>query len=209
MARLRHVHKFQVMCVHTKNLSRKAFTISEVMLAGFLLTAGMVSIMSLFSVAQRSARDTRDVIEASVLAQEGVEVVRNIRDNNIAYRAKNWTTGDNCSTRMNGDCDPFNNFPNGAASRRGVNYNSTSFIAGGNVYLSRSASGFQADGAGTFSGFYRVIKTQHTGSSDTARVQSFVTWEDPGNNLNGAGATAWCQPYNKCVYVELLLTTWK
>lgn len=194
--------------------STRAFTIAEVMLAGFVLTVGIISVMSLFAAAKKSARDTRNVIIATDLAQEGVEVARNIRDNNIAYRVENWTTGDNCSTNTTGNCDPFNNFPN---AMRHVNYNSATFINGGNNWLSYNGSGFLTHSAGSGTIFVRYIKVAHTGASDTARVQSFVTWQssatppytNPVPQLNGANPTTWCIPSNRCIYTEALLTAWR
>ncbi|MFA9262748.1 MAG: hypothetical protein ACEQSB_05400 [Undibacterium sp.] len=186
-----------------------AFTIAEVMLAGFVLTVGIISVMSLFIASQQSARDTRSVIVATNLAQEGIEVARNIRDNNIAYRVLN-----SCGTNWTGSCDPFNGFPN---AMRHLNYNSASFISGGNDWLSYNGSGFLAHGAGSGTFFVRYIKVSHTGASETARVQSFVSWQsstyddyqNPVPQLNGGNPTAWCIPSNRCVYTEALLSAWK
>ena len=186
--------------------SYPAFTIIEVMLSGFLLTIGILSVVSLFAVAQRHARDIRSVMVASTLAQEGVEVARNIRDNRIAYRVANWTT---CSSSTTGSCDPFYDFPNGASRDRTVSYNSTTFTTPGSTFLSYNGAGFQYHGVGTFTGFYRILRIDHTGSSDTARVQSFVTWQDISALPSSTTATSWCTPANKCVYTELLLSAWK
>ncbi len=184
------------------------------MLAGFLLAIGLVAVMNLFFAAQRSSSDTLNVIIASQLAQEGVEVARNVRDNNSAFRAQNWLSGppNNCSTTVAGNCDPFRYFPNGN-QRCTVSYGAsgpTAFTCpAGSLVLSALASGLYQHGLGVTTRFYRLVKIEHPGGADTARVQSFVTWQDPLNNLNGAGAITWCTPYNKCVYAELLLTTWK
>lgn len=190
-----------------------AFSIAEVVLSGFMLTTGIVAVMSLYTVSHRSSFDTRNVITASELAQEGVEVARNIRDNNTAYRASNWTTGDNCSTSTAGNCDPFRHFPNGANSICSVSYNSSGGTAfdcsSPQIAVTKSNTGFFHNAGGTMTGFYRSIKIDHTAASDSARIQSFVTWEDPGANLNGNGALAWCTPYNQCVYTELFLSRWK
>lgn len=193
-----------------KKKSRVAgFTITEVMLSAFLLTMGILAVMSLFVVAHQNSRDSRNVIIASNLSQEGLEIARNIRDNRIAYRAANWTTGDNCSTSTTGNCDPFADFPTGAAAVRTANYNSTAFITPGNKWLAYNGSGFHAHGAITSSGFFRVLKIDHTGpATDPVRVQSFVSWKDGLSNAwNPTVAT--CNPYDKCVYTELLLSPWK
>lgn len=190
-----------------------AFSIPEVVLSAFVLTAGIISVMSLFSAAHRGSLDTRSVIIASELAQEGVEVARNVRDNNTAYRVENWTTGDNCSTSMAGNCDPFRYFPNGSNSLCTLNYNSSGSGAFAcpvsQAQIRASNTGFYHNAGGSATQFYRIIKIDHAGGSDTARIQSFVSWQDPGSSLNGAGAVAWCTPYNQCVYTELLLSIWK
>ncbi len=190
-----------------------AFSIAEVVLSGFLLTTGIVSVMSLYTVSHRSSFDTRNMITAAELAQEGIEIARNIRDNNTAYRADNWTTGDNCSTSTAGNCDPFRHFPNGANSNCNVSYNSSGATAfdcsSPQVAVTTSNTGFLHNGAGTATRFFRLIKIDHTAASDSARIQSFVAWQNPGGNLNGAGALAWCTPYNQCVYTELFLSRWK
>lgn len=190
-----------------------AFSIAEVVLSGFLLTTGIVSVMSLYTVSHRSSFDTRNMITAAELAQEGVEVARNIRDNNTAYRADNWATGDNCQASTAGNCDPFRHFPNGANANCNVSYNASGATAfdcsSPQVAVTTSNTGFLHNAGGTATRFYRQIKIDHTAGSDSARVQSFVTWQNPGGNLNGGGALTWCTPYNQCVYTELFLSRWK
>ncbi|MGB4942985.1 MAG: hypothetical protein WBO92_02635 [Candidatus Moraniibacteriota bacterium] len=196
----------------------QGFTIAEVLLAGFVLSVGMVTVMSLFSASHRQSFDTRNVIIATELAQEGAEIVRNIRDNNIAYRTAHWgtTAPNNCSeTNMSGDCDPFRYFPNGANQRCTVSYNSSvtadmSCPGSPSTLLSLDGNGLYQHGGGTATRFHRLLKIDHTGGADTARVQSFVTWQDPGSNLNGSNtAVPWCTLANQCVYTELLLDNWK
>lgn len=192
--------------------SAPAFTIAEVLLSAFLLTAGIATVMSLFTASHRSSYDTRNIIIASGLAQEGVEVVRNIRDNNLAYRAANWTTGDVCQSSTSGNCDPFRYFPTGANSRCTVNYASS---GSGAMSCPPGSPGIAINGAlyqhsAGATRFYRIVKVDYIPPNTTARVQSFVTWQDPAGNLNNNGAVSWCSdPLNKCVYTELLLSAWK
>ncbi len=62
----------------------KGFSIGEVILSAFVLAVGIVAMIGLVSNSIRHSIDSRDEIIASHLAQEGVELVRNIRDNNYA-----------------------------------------------------------------------------------------------------------------------------
>jgi Tfp pilus assembly protein PilV len=196
-------------CLH-RFRRRSGFTIAEVALSGFVLSTGMLVVMSLFSVAYRNTTESQKLIIASELAQEGVELVRNIRDNNLAYRTENWTTGSNCQASTAGACDPFNNFPTGNAKCTMSHGDTTLSCGAVNKSIGLDASGFYWHGAGVASGrFFRLIKIDHTGGADTARVQSFATWQDPGINLDGNGAAGWCKALNKCVFTELYLTSWK
>ena len=78
---------------HFENKKRKGFSIGEVLLAIFVLSIGMIATFSLFNAGIKNLQNERDLIVASLLAQEGVEVVRNIRDNNWAERDFSDITG--------------------------------------------------------------------------------------------------------------------
>jgi prepilin-type N-terminal cleavage/methylation domain-containing protein len=62
---------------------KKGFSFIEVMLAVFLMSTGMVAAISLIGGGIRESIDSRSQLIASLLAQEGVELVRNIRDTNM------------------------------------------------------------------------------------------------------------------------------
>ena len=74
----------------------KGFSLMEALLATFLLSVGIVAVLSLMASSLRSSMVARDQEIATLLAQEGVELVRNVRDNN-------WADGN----------DSFNNLPSG------------------------------------------------------------------------------------------------
>lgn len=172
---------------------------------------GMVTVMSLFSASHRQSTDSRNTIIATQLAQEGAEIARNIRDNNIAYRTKNWTTGDNCSTSMTGNCDPFRFFPNGNNQHCAASYADTTFDCTNPTFvLARNGNGLYQHGAGLAgTRFSREIRIDHPGGTNSSRVQSFVLWQEAGALPNGNTAVNWCTPANKCVFTELFLDNWK
>lgn len=72
-----------------KNNNKKGFSLLELVLAMFVLTMGIVGVMVLISSTMRVSMDTRNSVIASGLAQEGVELVRNIRDNNMLDQLQN------------------------------------------------------------------------------------------------------------------------
>ncbi len=181
------------------NKKVRGFTVGEVVLSSFIMTMGIVSVLGLITFSFRSSVETQDIIVASELAQEGAELVRNIRDNALI---------DKIATES--PTDVFIDFPNGNNSRCAIDYNDTAFDCGNpNFGLTLTANGFYEHQAGSGSRFYRVLKIDHVAPSDMARVKSFVSWQDPGNNLNGGGDAAWCTLLNKCVYTEVFLTQWK
>jgi len=70
---------------------KKGFSIGEVLIAAFILTVGVVSAVTLLTRSIVDTIDSRNLVIASQLAQEGTELVRNQRDNNTVTAA--WTIG--------------------------------------------------------------------------------------------------------------------
>jgi len=68
---------------------KKAFSILELVIAIFVLTIGIIGALQLISSTIRNSINTRNSVIASGLAQEGVELVRNIRDNNMLLALSN------------------------------------------------------------------------------------------------------------------------
>lgn len=79
-----------------KNLKFKVryggFTLVETMVAIFILMIAVISPMSIASHALSSARFAKEQVTAFYLAQEGVELARNIRDNNV-LSGTTWSEG--------------------------------------------------------------------------------------------------------------------
>jgi type II secretory pathway pseudopilin PulG len=68
----------------------KAFTIIELIISIFILSVAVVGIFSAFSTMVILTSDAADKLTATYLAQEGLEIVRNVRDTN-------WLKTDTCS----------------------------------------------------------------------------------------------------------------
>lgn len=69
-------------CLNAKMLKCRGFTIIEVTVAIFIITAGTVGVLSLISQTVGSATISSQRLTAAYLAQEGIEIVRDIRDSN-------------------------------------------------------------------------------------------------------------------------------
>ncbi len=74
------------------NNLKKGFSIVEVFIAFFILTAGILVVYSTTHFPLRQTAAVNYKITAFYLAQEGIDIVRNIRDNNF-QEGKNWLEG--------------------------------------------------------------------------------------------------------------------
>lgn len=80
-----------------KNKKNNGFTLAELLIAIFVLTSGIISayIMIQNSINATTSAKMRTI--AAYLAQEGIEIVRNIRDTNFLEKARNpdnaWNEG--------------------------------------------------------------------------------------------------------------------
>lgn len=189
-------------------LVKRAFSIGEVMLSVFILGVTMLTILTMYASGLREFQDERDSVIASLLAQEGVELVRNIRDNNWANRT--------CSIKA--DCaatfpDTFANLSTHDEDNCRVDYNdslgavltcgseSKTLNLNGNYY-SHNATG------GTATKFRRTIHLDFddstASSSDDVVVTSFVSWDgsNPPDNKDNCGVS------DKCVFSESTLRDW-
>ena len=63
---------------------RRGFSMAEVMISVFILSLTIPVIFMLMAGSIRHSNEARDQIIASQLAQGGIELVKNIRDNNLA-----------------------------------------------------------------------------------------------------------------------------
>jgi len=77
------------MCLNNKR-TNKGFTLLELMAVTMIISIGLVGVMNLINQISLNSRLTRSKLTAAYLAQEGIEVVRNIRDTNWVENASQW-----------------------------------------------------------------------------------------------------------------------
>ncbi len=68
--------------IFSKNKNQKGFSLLEVAIAVSIITIGFIGVSSLSNQSLQVEQTNRNTIIASMLAQEGLEIVRNIRDEN-------------------------------------------------------------------------------------------------------------------------------
>ena len=149
----------------------KGFSLIEIIVAIGVIISVFIGSIALISFTISSTRVARSKTMAIGLAQEGLEIVRNIRDNNwLNYKRKvsNWRDG-----LSFGDWR--------------VQYNNPALISFVNAPLQINTSGFYGyNGIAGFSGgtdtpFSRKITLEYIGNNQL-KVISEVTWQERGIN---------------------------
>lgn len=76
----------------TSNFKRKGFTLIELIIVVFVLAIGILGVYSVYSQIISYTTISLSRFTASYLAQEGIEIVRNIRDTNW-LKGSSWDSG--------------------------------------------------------------------------------------------------------------------
>lgn len=139
---------------------KKGFSLLETMIAIGILVSGSLIVYGATARILGNLNQEKTKFVASYLAQEGIEIVRNMRDANWINGATSWV--DNL----------------GAGNYR-IQYNSTSLLPFQDVALNVDSNGFYCYDAGTATHFKREIILSQP-SADILKVVAKVTW--PGTN---------------------------
>lgn len=192
----------------TKKIANsKGFSFIEAMLAVAIMVTGIIAAMDLFASGIKQSLESRDQTIGAMLAQEGAEVVQNIRDNNWAARTTRLafdnlyfplTDMDNCrvsyiSTNLL-DCS---NLTDHKKLFLDVNYyyvhigGTTSTKFQRKIFIR-----YQDDTGGT------VIKA----SAKRAEITSVVIWSGsfPGYPVSQTN----CSTVSNCAYSKTILSKW-
>jgi len=132
--------------------------------------------------------ESRDTIIAAGLAQEGVELVKNVRDNNWAQKNEAFDRlNSDSECKINYDYDMNNPCDSGSAV---------------NLYWKDGFYTHDSTGGGEATKFSRKITIDEAAgeNGETRIVTSAVTWEN--------GDFSHCSVANKCVYATITLTKW-
>lgn len=137
----------------------KGFSMIEVIVAVFILSLAAFGCFILIQQTIIAASLNQMQLTAYYLGQEGVEIVRNIRDTNWLQKQV-WTTG----LAVGG-------------GEQEADYQSTALTASQNRYLKTDSNGFYNYASGTETKFKRkIIVTQEAGGYLQVRV--IVEWQE-------------------------------
>ena len=143
-------------------MSSKAFTLIEILIAITVITVGVVgSYAAITRVASITFSNSFRFV-ASRLAQEGIELVSNIRDTNWIKKT-DWDNGL-------------------ADNDYRVQYDENSLLAYSDAPLKINSNGFYNYDSGSPSKFARKVTISHI-NSDEIKVKVEITWSGRGSPL--------------------------
>ena len=137
--------------------NQKGFSLLGVMVAVFLISMGLVAILSLANYSLRAATLSKNKTTASFLAQEGIEAVRYIRESQSDWNA--W----------------YNSINSGSYR---IRYNSGLFGFVDTPLLINS-NGFYQYSSGAATPFYRRIILNKISANELS-VSAEIKWQDRG-----------------------------
>ncbi len=162
---------------------KKGFSFIEVLLSLMILSVGISSVSFMMVGNIRNAQNSKNQIIASALAQEGIELIRNLKDNKKPILDAMNTVGTYPDFRIDINMADIDN----------VTSNSKL------LYLD-NATGFYTHSGGNATKFHRFLTIAISGdknavpSTRQTMVTSYVIW-------GGAVLPANCTVLNKCVSV--------
>jgi prepilin-type N-terminal cleavage/methylation domain-containing protein len=172
-----------------RQAAKRGFSLLEVMLVVMILSVALLVFIQVTSKSVVHSIESQDSIIAAGLAQEGVELVKNIRDNNWAVKK----TAFEFPFPSDGDCR--------------IDYDSTTCSSGSPELKFDPGSRFYSDTGSETTKFFRKINIRTEG--DTRVVTSYVLWSRPwsGSGFSDPDLNN-CNPAHKCVYTTITLTQW-
>lgn len=173
----------------------KGFSIGETVLSAFVLTTGLLAVSSLVASSMRLSFDSRDTIIATELSQEGVELVRNVRDNDFAIGGTGFASFSNSNKHCRIDYNDSVTSLDCHSSQGGVSR-----------YTLQHSGGFYRHNNTGQEKFLRYIFVDYNGTTQ-AVVRSFVYWG--AYTPPSTGSSTNCNSANKCVFTEVDLMNWK
>src|SRR3990167_2092649 len=144
-------------------IKKNGFTLIELLVVIFIIGVGITGAFSLITYNFSSARDIKNKLIAASLVQEGLEVARNIRDND-------WHQDNSFGSSL----------PDGLYR---IQYDSYNLIPlGTNPMINLSSEGVYYYGVGTPTLFKRTIKIEKQPNNVEIIVTSEVTWRGRGGD---------------------------
>lgn len=158
---------------------KAGFSLLEIIIVIFIITMGLVGILSLVVQNIQVSNVNKNTLIASQLAQEGLELVRNIRDGN-------WLDGADWKLGAGGYGSDSDIFQDGDYA---IDYAGITDVAGINDVNARLKinGNFYEHGSGTDTPFSRLITVINNGSY--LNVECAVQWRERNSIRNYTAST--------------------
>jgi len=157
----------------------------EVIVVIFIISIGLVSVLSLVTQNVKVEYVNKNMIMASQLAQEGLELVRNVRDNNWIAK-DDWKTGsaagsdtdiiqdNNYAISINNDTGNIDIFDVSGSGLSGLNDSKTKLYLDGNGFYRH----YNLPGVATSTIFSRIITIDEIAGDDSyITITCTVQWK--------------------------------
>lgn len=144
----------------------RGFTLLEIIIAIFVLTIGIIGVFSVLPQMLSYTAFSSSQLIAAYLSQEGIEIVRNIRDTNWLTPGNSWNTG-----LDQGDYEADYNDPDLTSCSSPCDYNH-------NLRFVKLDGGFYNYDTGGDTKFKRKITI--TPEADYLKVSVLVEWQEKG-----------------------------
>jgi len=166
----------------------RGFSLGEVLLSIVVLTVGLLPILKAMSGSLQVSFGSRDIVIASELAQEGAELVKNVKDNYMLAGNRNLDALFSGKTRCR------------------IDYATSALDCASASY---DLSGAPLRHAGATGRFKRKILIGYDSTKQTADCISVVYWGTYVPTSMSDVTAAKCNSSDSCTYAETVLTPWQ
>lgn len=163
-----HIFMLKILRLFSKR-EEAGFSIVEITVVIFIISVGLLGVMALNTRNLQVQNINKNDLIAAQLAQEGLELVRNIRDTNW-LKGDDWKSGVGIGTNSDivQDGDYTIDYAGNIVDIDGID----------NAPLSINGSGFYDHGVGASSPFFRLISV--VDQIDSLNITCTVRWRERG-----------------------------
>ncbi len=201
-------------------VTQRAFSIIEVMIATGVVAIGLTAVLQLLAGSLDASFRDSEAIVATELAQEGLEYVYNVRDNNLANGRPAFPTAGADKfpgTAARDFCRPDFVTPKFILSGVGRNCFANALSPQSRYSLNQLGAFYSFQNALTHYARVVTIELDNIVTPKSAEITSIVWWG--GSNVLPAGVfpgvtadsvdVSQCTRINRCVYVRTILEDWR
>lgn len=179
---------------------KKGFSLIETVIALFVLGIGVMAITQLFASTAKQAQENGRYLTAMGLAQEGVELVRHVRNNNIVQEKELFN---GIPITSNGCISGFPPENISIVDCNTINLSRLEVPSGAGVYHAYQHSESTPDNAYPF--FWRKIYVEDLIPGKAEKITSVVFFREPSSFPSAANISSECTLVRNCVFVSAVL----